>query len=118
MAPSLVILDAALSISTPERIWLSTGMRAVDHCVEGLCSMSSLVGTESDEGFSRGLRLLVPNLLKTKNDWENQEARLNEMMGVIAAMTSVGHFCASNISFLTHLMTSLRLESPWGAAMA
>ena len=33
--PAAVILDAELTISTPERLWLSTGIRALDHAVGG-----------------------------------------------------------------------------------
>lgn len=36
LAPAAIILDAKLTLSTPERLWLSTGMRAVDHAVENL----------------------------------------------------------------------------------
>jgi len=36
LVPSGVILDAELTVSTPERLWLSTGMRAMDHAVESL----------------------------------------------------------------------------------
>ncbi|KAI0717292.1 iron-containing alcohol dehydrogenase [Cerioporus squamosus] len=36
LAPSGVILDAELTLSTPERLWLSTGIRALDHAVENL----------------------------------------------------------------------------------
>ncbi|CCM05008.1 uncharacterized protein FIBRA_07207 [Fibroporia radiculosa] len=36
LAPAGVILDAELTLSTPDRLWLSTGMRAVDHAVENL----------------------------------------------------------------------------------
>ena len=90
MGADLIILDPALSISTPERIWLSTGIRAVDHCVEELCSTDSKVGPESDEGFVEGLKLLVPNLLITKQQWEDEKARLNEMMGAIEAMKALG----------------------------
>jgi alcohol dehydrogenase class IV len=86
MGADLIILDPALSVSTPERIWLSSGMRAVDHCVEGLCSLSPAVGEASDHAYKEGLKLLVPNLLITKKDWGNLNARLNEMMGVLEAM--------------------------------
>jgi len=86
MGAHLVILDPALSVSTPEQIWLSTGIRAVDHCVEGLCSLLPSVCAESDAAFSKGLKLLVPNLLATKKDWEAEEQRLQEMMGVVEAM--------------------------------
>ncbi|TVY86168.1 U3 small nucleolar RNA-associated protein, partial [Lachnellula willkommii] len=69
MGADLIILDPALSVSTPERIWLSTGIRAVDHCVEGLCSTDPSAGPESDKAFIAGLKLLVPNLLLTKKNW-------------------------------------------------
>jgi alcohol dehydrogenase class IV len=36
LAPSGVILDAELTLATPERLWLSTGIRALDHAVEQL----------------------------------------------------------------------------------
>ncbi|KAJ7499414.1 iron-containing alcohol dehydrogenase [Mycena latifolia] len=36
LAPAGIILDAELTLRTPSRLWLSTGMRAVDHCVETL----------------------------------------------------------------------------------
>src|SRR3982074_889239 len=36
--PRAVMLDPAITVHTPEWLWLSTGIRAVDHCVEGICS--------------------------------------------------------------------------------
>ncbi|KAF9070607.1 alcohol dehydrogenase IV [Rhodocollybia butyracea] len=36
LAPAAIILDAELTLATPERLWLSTGIRALDHCVENL----------------------------------------------------------------------------------
>ena len=36
--PATVILDPAVTRYTPEWLWLSTGVRAIDHCVEGICS--------------------------------------------------------------------------------
>lgn len=91
MGADLIILDPALTVSTPERVWLSTGIRAVDHCVEGLCSTNPNVSEESDRGFAVGLKLLVPNLLATKKDWNAEEPRLKEMMGVVEAMKALGH---------------------------
>jgi maleylacetate reductase len=34
LTPRAVILDAELTLHTPERLWLSTGIRALDHAVE------------------------------------------------------------------------------------
>jgi alcohol dehydrogenase class IV len=85
MGADLVILDPALSVTTPERIWLSTGIRSVDHCVEGICSLDPRAASNVP-AFEKGLKLLVPNLLRTKADWEAEEPRLQCMMGVVEAM--------------------------------
>lgn len=36
LAPAGIILDAELTLATPESLWLSTGIRALDHAVESL----------------------------------------------------------------------------------
>ncbi|KAF7313382.1 ATP-dependent DNA helicase PIF1 [Mycena chlorophos] len=36
LVPAGIILDAELTLETPTRLWVSTGIRAVDHCVENL----------------------------------------------------------------------------------
>ncbi|KAJ7179558.1 alcohol dehydrogenase IV [Mycena filopes] len=36
LAPAAIILDAELTLPTPSRLWLSTGIRAVDHAVENM----------------------------------------------------------------------------------
>ncbi|GLB37499.1 putative alcohol dehydrogenase IV [Lyophyllum shimeji] len=36
LAPAGIILDAELTLSTPERLWLSSGIRSLDHTVENL----------------------------------------------------------------------------------
>ena len=88
MNPSLVILDPELTTTTPERIWLSTGVRAIDHCVETLCSLQS--NEKGDSEAEKGLKRLVPGLLRTKYDPKDLDARFETMMGVIEAMSAVG----------------------------
>ncbi|KAK0732909.1 alcohol dehydrogenase [Lasiosphaeria miniovina] len=98
MGAQLVILDPALTVSTPERVWLSSGMRAVDHCVEGLCSTFFRPGEGGGGGggvdiqavvekyLIKGLSLLLPALLVTKQRPEDLDARRDEMLGVIEAL--------------------------------
>ena len=31
-------MDSAFMQTTPQKLWLSTGLRAVGHCVETICS--------------------------------------------------------------------------------
>jgi alcohol dehydrogenase class IV len=85
--PALVILDPQLTTTTPESVWLQSGVRAVDHCVEGMCSLSST--PESDADAARGLKLLAPGLLKCKANGQDLDARMKCQMGVIEAMKVV-----------------------------
>src|SRR5258707_7788458 len=39
--PRAAILDPALTVHTPEWLFLSTGIRVVDPCVEGICSIEA-----------------------------------------------------------------------------
>lgn len=60
LAPLGVILDPAITLATPPRLWLSTGIKAVDHAVEQLCHPErSPVG---DALAAEGLRLLGAGL--------------------------------------------------------
>jgi alcohol dehydrogenase class IV len=87
MLPKLVILDPELCKSTPGSVWLSTGIRAVDHCVETICSIAPQ--PETDEVAATGLHRLLPELLKSAKDPESVDARLQSQLGVIDAMLAV-----------------------------
>src|SRR5690606_8583984 len=54
--PRAVMLDPAITVHTPAWLWLSTGIRAVDHCVEGICS--GLANGYADAQALHGLSLL------------------------------------------------------------
>jgi alcohol dehydrogenase class IV len=87
MGSKLVILDPELSVHTPEYYWLSTGVRSIDHCVEALAALDA---TElSDKYAEQGLKLLVPNLLKSKLDPDDLDARMQCQLGVRLAMANV-----------------------------
>ncbi len=79
MAPDTVVLDPAITGHTPEWLWLSTGIRAVDHAVEDLCSVN---GTPlSDATSLHALRLLAPGLRRSKQDAADLAARLDCLVG-------------------------------------
>ncbi|KAK7187695.1 hypothetical protein DPSP01_004530 [Paraphaeosphaeria sporulosa] len=87
MGSKLIILDPELCLTTPEYHWLSTGVRSVDHCVEALCCTSATAA--SDEKAEKGLRLLVPSLLRCKAEPRDVEARHRCQMAVNYAMDNV-----------------------------
>ena len=60
-------------------MFLSTGIRAVDHCVEGICSGEA--HPYADAQALRGLSLLVSGLERVKADPSDLQARLDSQIG-------------------------------------
>ncbi|HEY1300729.1 MAG TPA: iron-containing alcohol dehydrogenase [Stellaceae bacterium] len=86
MIPRTVILDPEASRPTPEWLFLSTGIRAVDHAVEDICSVD---GQPLSEGAAyHALRLLGRGLPAVKTDPDDLDARLDCQIG--AWMSMVG----------------------------
>jgi maleylacetate reductase len=84
IVPRAVILDPAVTVHTPQWLWLSTGIRAVDHCVEGVCSAQA--NAFSDAQALHGLALLARGLPRVKSDPEDLQARLDCQMGTWLSM--------------------------------
>ena len=82
--PQAVILDPAVTVHTPEWLWLSTGIRAVDHCVEGICSLEA--HSYGDAQALQGLSLLASGLPRVKADPSDLQARLDCQMGTWLSM--------------------------------
>lgn len=82
--PQAVILDPAVTVHTPEWLWLSTGIRAVDHCVEGICSGEA--HAYGDAQALQGLALLAQGLPRVKADPGDLKARLDCQMGTWLSM--------------------------------
>jgi maleylacetate reductase len=77
--PQTVILDPAVTVHTPQWLFLSTGIRAVDHAVEDICSINP---TPFSDGMSlQALRLLSRGLPRVKNNPSDLEARLDCQLG-------------------------------------
>ena len=74
IGPRSVILDPALTVHTPEWLWLSTGIRALDHAVEALLSVEA---NAYCDGLSlHALRLFAEWLPRSKADPSDLDARL------------------------------------------
>jgi len=86
LVPRAVVLDPAITVHTPMWLWLSTGIRAVDHCVEGLCS--SRAHAWSDASLLHGLRLLTRALPRVQAAPDDLAARLDCQFGAWLAMTA------------------------------
>lgn len=83
-----VIYDPTITIHTPHWLWYSTGVRAVDHAVETICSTNHQPYT--DATCSYGLKMLASSLKRTKDNPEDHAARLESQLGVWLASTGLG----------------------------
>ena len=82
--PRAVILDPALGAHTPEWLWLSTGIRAVDHCVEGICAREA--HPYADAQALKGLSMLSQALPRVKADGSDLDARMECQIGTWLSM--------------------------------
>ncbi len=67
--PTVVVLDAETTLFTPEKLWLSTGIRSLDHAVEGFLAkgehpVEDVMGLE-------GAKRLVEYLPRSKDEPED-----------------------------------------------
>ena len=84
MMATAVVLDPAVTLPTPEWLFLSTGIRAVDHAVEDICSIN---GNAYAEGASmQALRLLRRGLAGAKARPDDTAARLDCLLGAWLSM--------------------------------
>jgi alcohol dehydrogenase class IV len=83
-----VILDPALTLHTPEWLWLSTGVRGIDHAVEALCSIEA--NAYCDGLALHALRLFKDGLPVCKTDPSDLEARLSCQQASWLAASTIG----------------------------
>jgi maleylacetate reductase len=80
IVPRVIVLDPAATLATPMDLMLSTGLKAVDHAVERLCSQQAnpfALGTSTE-----ALKLLTSALPAHKQKPDDMEARLNLQFGM------------------------------------
>jgi maleylacetate reductase len=82
--PRAAILDPAVTVHTPQWLFLSTGIRAVDHCVEGLCSREA--HPYADAQALKGLSMLAQALPRVKADPRDLDARMDCQIGTWLSM--------------------------------
>ncbi|WP_224390026.1 iron-containing alcohol dehydrogenase [Pseudonocardia sp. ICBG1293] len=91
LQPRAVILDPWVSAGTPGWLWAASGMRAVDHAVEGILSARHMPMT--DALGAGALRLLSENLETSSTDPGDEQARTACLLGTwlsIFGLTNVG----------------------------
>ena len=87
LLPFSVILDPALTFHTPLDLWLSTGIRALDHAVEAL--LSTNLDPYSEATSIQALTLLTAGLSRTKAAPSDKAARQASQSGVWLSSTPI-----------------------------
>jgi maleylacetate reductase len=98
LMPSAVIYDAELTLATPLRLWLSTGIRALDHAVEGFLA-------DGDHPFNdvmalEAIRRLFDSLPRAKAAPEDVAVRTENQLAAWFSFTLPGASAAG----LSHTM--------------
>ncbi|CAF0822978.1 unnamed protein product [Adineta ricciae] len=83
---SAIILDANLSLSTPNRLWLSTGIRALDHCVEQQYRPNAPIPVRVLAREAAGI--LFESLRACHKDAKDVEARQRALIGAWLSLWS------------------------------
>lgn len=80
----LIVLDPDMTEGTPDWLWLSSGVKALDHCIERLYCRGSQPAT--DATTAKAAELLLNNLPQSREEMGNSEARLGCLMGAWMSM--------------------------------
>ncbi|NKQ56954.1 iron-containing alcohol dehydrogenase [Amycolatopsis sp. K13G38] len=116
--PKAVVLDPWVCAATPDWLWAASGMRAVDHAVEGILSTRHMALT--DGLGAEALRLISRNLAHSKKNPGDAEARTNCLLGTwlsIFGLTNagvglshgIGHQLAAEFDILHGLTSAIML---------
>lgn len=91
LMPRAIVLDPVVTAATPDWLWAASGMRAVDHAVEGLLSSRAMPFT--DALGVEALRLLAADLAHSAKNPGDLGARTNCLIATwlsIFGLTNVG----------------------------
>ncbi len=91
LVPTSVILDGTVTQYTPEWLFLSTGIRAVDHAVETYLSLDA--NYYWDGAALQALRLLADGLPRVKENPKDVEARQKCLIGTWLSMAAIVSGC-------------------------
>lgn len=88
LLPDIVILDPEATATAPDWLVLSSGIRAVDHCIETVLSIAA--NPYADAAALHGLKLLVEFLPKLRAGAAGPAERLELQFAMWLAMTGPG----------------------------
>ena len=98
----LIVLDPEITEGTPDWLWLSTGVKALDHCIERICSVGNQPAV--DAPVLAAAELLFNYLPKSKEQDRDLDARLQCLMGAWLSMMGAPNFAMGLSHALGHVI--------------
>lgn len=111
LAPHVIIYDAQFSMHTPPKLWLSTGIRALDHAVEMLYHPTA-TEVPAKQLVLTALGSLFEYLPKSKNDLKNEHYITQLQLAAFSSLYPLGTNVKGGLG-LSHTI-GYALGSPYG----
>ncbi len=98
----LIVLDPDMTIGTPDWLWLSSGVKALDHCIERLYSRGNQPAI--DAPVLTAAELLFNNLPISREGDGNSHARLQCLLAAWLSMIGAPNFAMGLSHALGHII--------------
>ena len=98
----LIVLDPDMTIGTPDWLWLSTGVKALDHCIERLYSRGNQPAI--DAPVLSAAELLFNYLPNSKEGDGNPDARLQCLIAAWLSMMGAPNFAMGLSHAMGHII--------------
>lgn len=112
MMPISVIMDPAMTLATPLRLMLATGIKAMDHAVERITS--STANPFSDAVSTLSIRLLAQALPGLQRSPDDLQLRAQAQYGMFMSLAGSASGAASNVSHAVGHVLGAHAHVPHG----
>ena len=98
----LIILDPDMTVGTPDWLWLSTGVKALDHCIERLYCRGNQPAI--DAPVLTAAEMLFDALPRSRQSDADGEARLQCLVGAWMSMMGAPNFAVGLSHAIGHIV--------------
>ena len=98
----LIMLDAVMTKGTPDWLWLSTGVKALDHCIERLYTTGNQPAI--DAPVLAAAEMIFTHLPKSRESDNDPEARLQCLVAAWMSMMGAPNFATGLSHAIGHII--------------
>ena len=98
----LIVLDPVMTEGTPDWLWFSTGVKALDHCIERLYTTGNQPAV--DAPVLAAAEIIFTNLPKSRQSNNDPEARLQCLVAAWMSMMGAPNFATGLSHAIGHIL--------------